>query len=511
MTGLDQPRVALVFECFETSVKQFLCKSSLEIAAVRHILCKMVSALTYMHDLGVLHADLKPANILMRPETFAATAWTEWLVASSSKTNSAVFKGCISPKGCIFKVVLADLGNAELANPAERMHQRRDGEVYVCIREYRPPDMWLGNTEFDQALDMWSLGCVAVELKLRTPLFWPETATPCARDYLSLHLHNLGSPSEEAMKFLTNLAGLPCDLDVLLAGSAADLPPRARLLRILRQQYMADFVTRCLQWHPEHRIKAASASEHPFLSTPNLYPTVSVEEGRHGPGSICSGFLDEEVLDYIQNCPSWAEFRYECLANNFEANRCISEDERRLRMKREFVGYVSAENQPPKCKSLNGDANLQPIRAVRAASFTRALRKRARGWLHQLQERVRSEIRRVGLPVKGLPNASPFMDEELSDNAFAYAYVQVCKVGEREDGWHTDGGASLLHAGLTIFGSRQLHVKLENKTGCISLEQRPGSFYIGNMCALEHNVVHGATSPGSWGSKSIGGPPKSQL
>ena len=258
---------------------------------------------------------------------------------------------------------------------------------------------------------------------------------------------------------------------------------------------------------PEHRIKAASASGHPFLSTPNLSVTVSVEEGRHVPGSICSGFLDEEVLDFLQNCPSWAEFRDECLANNFEASRCISEDESRRRMKREFVGYVSAENQPPKCKSLNSDANLQPIRAVRAAFFARALRKRTRGWLHQLQERVRSEIRRVGLPVDVLPNASPFVDEELSDNAFAYASVQVCKVGEREDGWHTDGGASLLHAGLTIFGSRQLHVKLKNKTGCISLDQRPGSFYVGNLCALEHNVVHGATSPGSWGD----GPPESQV
>ena len=204
---------------------------------------------------------------------------------------------------------------------------------------------------------------------------------------------------------------------------------------------------------PDHRIKAASDSGHPFLSTPNLSVTVSVEEGRHGPGSICSGFLDEEVLDYLQNCPSWAEFRDECLANNFEASRCISEDESRRRMKREFVGYVSAENQPPKCKSLNSDANLQPIRAVRAAFFARALRKRTRGWLHQLQERMRSEIRRVGLPVDVLPNASPFVDEELSDNAFAYASVQVCKVGEREDGWHTDGGASLLHAGLTISGA----------------------------------------------------------
>ena len=79
----------------------------------------------------------------------------------------------------------------------------------------------------------------------------------------------------------------------------------------------------------------------------------------------------------------------------------------------------------------------------------------------------------MGLPVDVLPNASPFMDEDLADNAFANASVQVMKVGEREAGWHTDGGASLLHAGLTIFGSRQLLVQVQGVDDCISLPQRP--------------------------------------
>ena len=455
MTGLNQPRVALVFECFETSLRHFLRKSRFEIAAVRHILRKLVSALKYIHDLGILHADLKPANIFMRPEAFAATEWAEWVVASSCKTNSALFKGCISPKGCIFKVVLGDFGNAELANPFNRTPQiLKDGVVSVCTREYRPPDLFWGNTNFDQALDMWSLGCVAVELDLRTPLFSPEARAPCARDYLGLHLRNLGSPDTEAMSFLTSMGGLPRDLDALRR-AAPSQQTRAELLRFLRPRILADFVTRCLQWHPEHRMKAASASGHPLLSPPNLSVTVSVEEGRHGPGSTCSGFLDEEALDYLQNCPSWAELRDECLANNFEATNCVSRQESKRRMKREFVGYVSAENQPPKCRNLNSDSNLQPMRAVRVAFFARALRKLTRGWLHQLQQRVRSEIRRVGLPVDEMPNASPFVKEELSDNAFAHASVQVCRVRKRDDGWHTDGGASLLHAGLTIFGSRR--------------------------------------------------------
>ena len=59
---------------------------------------------------------------------------------------------------------------------------------------------------------------------------------------------------------------------------------------------------------------------------------------------------------------------------------------------------------------------------------------------------------------------------------------------------------------MTLFGSRTMQVKLAD--GCIiSLWQRPGSFYIGNLCALMHNVQHGQDAPGSRGS----GPPAEQV
>ena len=162
-------------------------------------------------------------------------------MASSSETNSAVFKGCISPKGCIIKVVLGDLGNAELANPAVRAQLKaKHGVVRICTPEYRPPDMWLGNTAFDQALDMWSLGCVAVELNSRTPLFSPQARAPCAIDYLRLHLCNLGAPSVDAMAFLNQLESLPCDIEQVRRAASVSLP-RGQFLRFLHQRDMADF------------------------------------------------------------------------------------------------------------------------------------------------------------------------------------------------------------------------------------------------------------------------------
>ena len=175
-------------------------------------------------------------------------------------------------------------------------------------------------------------------------------------------------------------------------------------------------------------------------------------------------------------------------------------------MKREFVGYIDANN-PPKSKSLNGDANLPLIKSERLACFVKALRRGAKAWLHQLTARVRAEIRRQKLPSELLAaNGAVFMEEDLADNALVYASVQLFKIGAREDGWHTDDGSSLLHAAVTIFGSRTLLVEVED-AACISVPQRPGSFYIGNLCAFNHNVAHGEHAPGSYGE----GPPSEQV
>ena len=83
----------------------------------------------------------------------------------------------------------------------------------------------------------------------------------------------------------------------------------------------------------------------------------------------------------------------------------------------------------------------------------------------------------------------PIMTEDFADNAFAYASVQLMQPGVRGDGWHTDGGCSVLHASVTLFGTRSVEVKVEGKPQ-VTLDQEPGSFNMGNMAALEHNVHH---------------------
>ena len=82
---------------------------------------------------------------------------------------------------------------------------------------------------------------------------------------------------------------------------------------------------------------------------------MSAAKGKNGLGSIAQGSLDDEVLAYLQNCPTWEELHNKCRRNNFEANCCISKAESKLRMKREFVGFIDADN-PPSKKEVNRKA-----------------------------------------------------------------------------------------------------------------------------------------------------------
>ena len=387
-------------------------------------------------------------------------------------------------------MVLADFGCADFASREDRFVGSRS-HVPVCTAEYRAPDVCLGSIDFGADLDLWSMGCVAAELFLRRPLFERAGPKSTGRTILDAHFAFLGTPSPgtESHNFLKTLpnfckfygwdgAQLNQQLRIWPPERLRGCPPR-----------LLDFVNESLRWQPRERWAAASAISHSFLNPPPLIVVVSNEKGKNCQGSVVKGSLEDDVLEYLQQCKTWEKLHKECLTSNFNPNCCIGKKESELRMKREFVGYID-EKSPPRSRSLNSDTHLTVIESERLIHFVKALRRRNKEWLHQLTSRVRAEILAA--------NGGPFVDEDFADNAFVYASIQLMKVGAREDGWHTDGGASLLHASLTLFGSRAVEMKAGNPD-CISLSQKPGSFYVGNMCAVEHNVKHNDQAVGCYG------------
>ena len=109
----------------------------------RNIVCSVASALSHVHAHGCVHCDVKPQNIFIR-----------------LKENV---------------VVLGDFG---LLQP--RRFTKIPQASYVVTRWYRPPEITFLPTgdddgyRYDGVVDMWSLGCVLVEMISKKPLFQPD-------------------------------------------------------------------------------------------------------------------------------------------------------------------------------------------------------------------------------------------------------------------------------------------------------------------------------------------------
>ena len=158
-----------------------------------------------------------------------------------------------------------------------------------------------------------------------------------------------------------------------------------------------------------------------------------------------------------------------------------------MNKKYEEAGFVR-ENRPKTTVLARMDAS-RPCRAPRVRHFAQELLRCNHSWLIQLTAKVREGLRGVSPTIVGF-NGSEFMAECFSETAFAYASIQLMEPGARRDPKHFDGGASLLHMGITVFGARMVHCWFDNADESQVFQQHPGSIYIGNMCAVEHKVEH---------------------
>jgi glycogen synthase kinase 3 beta len=118
---------------------------------------QIARGLTYLHELGVCHRDIKPQNILV-----------------DAKTHT---------------VKICDFGSAK------KLVQGEANVAYICSRYYRAPELIFGATDYSCVIDVWSLGCVMAELVLGQPMFPGESGV----DQLVEIIKVLGTPTKEQL------------------------------------------------------------------------------------------------------------------------------------------------------------------------------------------------------------------------------------------------------------------------------------------------------------------------
>ena len=124
----------LVFEMLSYNLYDLLRHTTFKgvsLNLIRKLGKQILKALCFLRDASVIHADLKPENILLR-----------------------------HPKRSAIKLI--DFGSS-----------CRDGQTvysYIQSRYYRSPEVLLG-CPYSTAIDMWSLGCILVEMHTGEPIF----------------------------------------------------------------------------------------------------------------------------------------------------------------------------------------------------------------------------------------------------------------------------------------------------------------------------------------------------
>uniref|UniRef100_A0A0N4Z7U6 non-specific serine/threonine protein kinase n=1 Tax=Parastrongyloides trichosuri TaxID=131310 RepID=A0A0N4Z7U6_PARTI len=127
----------LVFEMLDQNLYDFLKQQKFnptQLYNIRPIVQQVLTALAKLKQLGLIHADLKPENIML-----------------------------VDPTNQPFRVKVIDFGSASYRTKAVT-------NTYLQSRYYRAPEIILG-LAFKEAIDMWSLGCVMAELFLGWPLY----------------------------------------------------------------------------------------------------------------------------------------------------------------------------------------------------------------------------------------------------------------------------------------------------------------------------------------------------
>ena len=195
---------------------------------IRRFTKQLLKSLVLLQSHRIIHCDLKPENVLLA-----------------------------HPKHSEIKVI--DFGSSCFEN--EKVY------TYIQSRFYRSPEVILGMT-YGMPIDIWSLGCILAELYTGYPIFPGENE----QEQLACIMEVFGPPEKHLIekssrkKLFFDSLGKP-RLTVSSKGRRRR-PSSKTVQQALRcdDEAFIDFISRCLRWDPERRIRPDEALQHEFVT-----------------------------------------------------------------------------------------------------------------------------------------------------------------------------------------------------------------------------------------------------
>lgn len=231
--------IYMVSNLMDQDLRKLLDNYRLTNTQAKLVAYQILRALKYLHSGGIIHRDLKPSNIAINDN---------------------------------FEIKVLDFGLSRQVNTNENM----DLTPYVVARSYRAPEILYNWMHYTSNVDVWSTGCILVELITNQILFKSDDSI----QHINCIFGLLGTPSDDLLNKMTSkdaqlyIKQLPQikKKDFGQVFTDAD----AEALNLLEQMFELD---------PERRPSAAQCLTHPFLSCfsdpsdePELQPYDSTSE-----------------------------------------------------------------------------------------------------------------------------------------------------------------------------------------------------------------------------------------
>ena len=224
--------------------------------------------------------------------------------------------------------------------------------------------------------------------------------------------------------------------------------------------------------------------------------------GARGPFFFQSATLESDVLEFLRSDAGWCQVKDALMAEQ-DKKQCMSADEQAL--KRELI-YSLMPDDTATGKTLNGQRVLGSCPLKRLVAFNKALKEEMKPQLMQLGQNLQQKLAKLSIDDLGI-SGRHFCSTPPMDWFNFFATIQAMHVGKRSDKEHFDGGASIVHMGLSLWGERRVSVEATEMSSCaraegavwncdqslprrLQLDQQAGDFYMGNFAAVWHQVHH---------------------
>lgn len=204
----------------------------LENSHKKHLAKQLFDGLNHLHRRGVLHRDIKAANILI--------------------SNTGLLK-------------LADFGLARFYSKTGQP----DYTNRVITIWYRSPELLLGETQYGPAVDIWSAACVMIEIFTKHAIFPGDGGEINQLDKI---YNVLGTPTRAEWPGLVDMAWFEL------------LRPLERKHNTFAEKYQErltpaafELLQAMLLYNPAKRPTASDVLEHPYFNTEEPAPQQAVE------------------------------------------------------------------------------------------------------------------------------------------------------------------------------------------------------------------------------------------